>query len=44
MTFKKDRYKILRNAIPIDVANFVSDYFRLKEQVARVLLLSLIHI
>jgi hypothetical protein len=38
MTFKKDRYKILRNVIPIDVANFVSDYFRLKGQVARVLL------
>ena len=37
MTFKKDRYKILRNAIPIDVANFVSDYFRLKRRVAKTL-------
>ena len=38
MTFKKDRYKVLRNAIPIDVANFVCDYFRLKKQVAETLL------
>ena len=38
MTYKKDRYKILRNVIPIDVANFVCDYFRLKKRVARTLL------
>ena len=38
MIFKKDRYKVLRNAIPIDVANFVCDYFRLKKRVARTLL------
>ena len=37
MTFKKDRYTVLRNAIPIDVANFVSDYFRLKRRVAKTL-------
>jgi hypothetical protein len=37
MTFKKDRYKILRNIIPIDVANFVCDYFRLKRRVAKTL-------
>jgi hypothetical protein len=33
MNFKKDRYKILRNAIPLDVANFVHDYFIIKRNV-----------
>ena len=32
MSFKKNKYKIVKNAIPIDVANFVNDYFLLKEQ------------
>ena len=35
--YKKEKYKILRNVIPIDVANFVSDYFRLKRRVAKTL-------
>ena len=36
--YKKEKYKILRNVIPIDVTNFVCDYFRLKRQVTRTLL------
>ena len=33
MSYKKNKYKIIKNAIPIDVANFVNDYFVLKRQV-----------
>ncbi len=33
MSFKKNRYQIVRNAIPIDVATFLFDYLRLKRQV-----------
>ena len=33
MSYKKNKYKIIKNAIPIDVANFVNDYFVLKKQV-----------
>ena len=33
MSFKKNKYKIVKNAIPIDVANFVNDYFVLKRQI-----------
>ena len=31
MSYKKNKYKIIKNAIPLDVANFVCDYFRLKK-------------
>jgi len=33
MSFKKNKYKIVKNAIPIDVANFVHDYFVIKRNV-----------
>ena len=33
MSFKKNKYKIVKSAIPIDVANFVNDYFVLKRQI-----------
>ena len=33
MSFKKNKYKIIKNAIPIDVANFVHDYFVIKRNV-----------
>ena len=34
--FKKNRYKVVRNAIPIEVASFVHDYFLNKKQVHRI--------
>ena len=37
MSFKKQRYQIIRKAIPLDVANFVHDYFLLKKNVQRTL-------
>jgi len=37
MSYKKNKYKIVRNAIPIDVALFLFDYFQLKRQVFRTL-------
>ena len=30
--FKKNRYQVVRNAIPIEVASFVHDYFLNKKQ------------
>ena len=33
MSFKKNKYKIIKNAIPVDVANFVHDYFVIKRNV-----------
>ena len=33
MSYKKNKYKIVRNAIPIDVALFLFDYFQLKKNV-----------
>ena len=33
MSFKKNKYKIVKNAIPIYVANFVHDYFVIKRNV-----------
>ena len=35
MTFKKDRYKILRNAISKELCDFLKNYFLEKEQIAR---------
>ena len=35
--FSKNKYKIIKNAIPIDVAHFVHDYFLLKKQVFKTL-------
>ena len=34
--FKKNRYQVVRNAIPIEVASFVHDYFLNKKQVHRI--------
>jgi len=33
MSYKKNKYKIVKNAIPMDVANFVHDYFLMKREV-----------
>ena len=33
MSYKKNKYKIIKNAIPLDVANFVHDYFIMKREV-----------
>ena len=33
MTFKKEKYKIIKNAVSKDVVSFVNDYILLKEQV-----------
>ena len=32
MSYKKNKYKIIKNAIPLDVANFVHDYFIMKRE------------
>ena len=32
MSYKKNSYLIVKNAIPIDVANFVYDYFNMKKR------------
>ena len=35
--FKKNKYQIIRNAIPLDVSNFVHDYFVRKKKVQKIL-------
>ena len=35
MSYTKNGYQVIKNAIPIDVANFVFDYFMLKSQVEK---------
>ena len=35
MSYTKNGYQVIKNAIPIDVANFVYDYFMLKSQVGK---------
>ena len=35
--FKKNKYQIIRNAIPLDVSNFVHDYFIRKKKVQKIL-------
>ena len=30
MSYKKNSYLVVKNAIPVDVANFVYDYFNMK--------------
>ena len=37
MSFKKNKYTILKNAISKELANFVYDYFKNKRNVAKVL-------
>ena len=37
MSFKKNKYKIVKNAIPESVALFLFDYLHLKRQVFRTL-------
>ena len=32
MSYKKNSYLFVKNAIPIDVANFVYDYFNMKRR------------
>ena len=33
MSYKKNKYKIVKNAIPLDVALFLFDYFQMKRNV-----------
>lgn len=37
MSFKKDKYKIVKNAIPVDVALFLFDYLQLKRHTFKTL-------
>ena len=37
MSYKKNKYAIIRNAIPLSVADFVHDYFVNKKQVQKIL-------
>ena len=37
MSFKKNKYSVLKNAISKELANFVYDYFKNKRNVAKVL-------
>ena len=37
MSFKKNKYTVLKNVISKELAKFVTDYFLLKRQVARTL-------
>ena len=37
MSFKKDKYIVIKEAVPKDIATFVYNYFLLKRQVARTL-------
>ena len=32
MSYKKNSYLVVKNAIPVDVANFVYDYFNMKRR------------
>ena len=35
MSFKKNKYVVIKEAVPKDIANFVYNYFLMKRQVAR---------
>ena len=37
MSFKKNKYVVIKEAVPKDIANFVYNYFLLKRTVARTL-------
>ena len=37
MSFAKDKYMVVRNAMPIEVANFIHDYFVNKKSVQKIL-------
>ena len=37
MSFKKNKYIVIKEAVPKDIANFVYNYFLMKRQVARTL-------
>ena len=37
MSFKKNKYMVVRNAMPIEVANFIHDYFVNKKSVQKIL-------
>ena len=37
MSFKKNKYLVIKEAVPKDIANFVYNYFLMKRQVARTL-------
>ena len=37
MSYKKNKYQVVRNAIPLSVADFVHDYFVNKKQVQKIL-------
>ena len=37
MSYKKNKYQVIRNAIPLSVADFVHDYFVNKKQVQKIL-------
>ena len=43
MSFKKNKYIVIKEAVPKDIANFVYNYFLMKRQVARTMFDAMIH-
>ena len=37
MSYKKNKYQVVRNAIPLSVSDFVHDYFVNKKRVQKIL-------